>query len=643
MPIPDDAPAGPTNHSELGKPKARWGYRDANGELLLFIYRFDRLDQGKLFLCLSLWRDADGVLKWWWRGVPEPRPLYGLDRLAANPDVPVIVCGGEESVCAARRIFPDMVCVTSPGGAQAAAKADWSPLEGRRVTIWPDADKPGAKFAAEVASILFWLGCDVSIIDAMALASVAPDGGMSETFEIGWDAADAAREWVDPQALREAALGLARAYDEADGDPAEPPRPLRRELSPAKAFPIDALGQVLGAATRAIVDKVQCADAIAACSALAAGSLAVQAHADVVLPTGRARPLSLYIYTVAASGDRKSAADHEALSPIRRASRRWARNIRPNCQVRAGEAGLRYRHGAGGKNHGRTAGNRGRLAGRGRRAVAATHADLTCGEPTLEGLHKLYAIGQPALGLFCDEGGSFIGGHAMCNNNRLRTVAGLSSLWDGAPIKRVRASDGASVLPERRLALHLMAQPDAAARLLSDPVLVDQGFLSRLLVCAPASTAGTRFQRGLKPETEPALRRYGARLLAILETPPNLMAGARNALQPRRLELDKAAKLEWLAYADRVEKRLASGGPLEPIPASPTSCPSMPRASRACSPISTIPNASRSPATLCCGLSKSPIFSRPRRGACSKLGRARRSCARRRSCSLGSRRLGTSR
>jgi hypothetical protein len=153
----------------------------------------------------------------------------------------------------------------------------------------------------------------------------------------------------------------------------------------------------------------------------------------------------------------------------------------------------------------------------------------------------------------------------MCNNNRLRTVAGLSSLWDGAPIKRVRASDGASVLPGRRLALHLMAQPDAAARLLSDPVLVDQGFLSRLLVCAPASTAGTRFQRGLTPETEPALRRYGARVLAILEAPPVLMAGERNALEPRRLELDRAAKAVWLAYADRVEKWLAPGGPLEPV------------------------------------------------------------------------------
>jgi hypothetical protein len=71
---------------------------------------------------------------------------------------------------------------------------------------------------------------------------------------------------------------------------------------------------------------------------------------------------------------------------------------------------------------------------------------------------------------------------------------------------------------------------------------LDQGFLSRLLVASPASTAGTRFQRELRPETEPALRRYGARLSDILETPPILMAGARNALDPRRLEFDDEAK-----------------------------------------------------------------------------------------------------
>ena len=110
-----------------------------------------------------------------------------------------------------------------------------------------------------------------------------------------------------------------------------------------------------------------------------------------------------------------------------------------------------------------------------------------------------------------------------------------------------------------------MAQPDAAARMLCDPVLVDQGFLSRLLVAAPQSTAGTRFQKALSPETEPALRRYGARLLDVLETPPVLMAGTRNALEPRRIEFDAAAKARWLSFADFVERMLAPGGELDPV------------------------------------------------------------------------------
>jgi hypothetical protein len=54
-------------------------------------------------------------------------------------------------------------------------------------------------------------------------------------------------------------------------------------------------------------------------------------------------------------------------------------------------------------------------------------------------------------------------------------------------------------------------------------------------------------------------------LLDILETPPVLMAGTRNALEPRRIEFDAAAKLQWLAFADHVEKLLAPGGQLEPI------------------------------------------------------------------------------
>jgi hypothetical protein len=94
---------------------------------------------------------------------------------------------------------------------------------------------------------------------------------------------------------------------------------------------------------------------------------------------------------------------------------------------------------------------------------------------------------------------------------------------------------------------------------------VDQGFLSRLLVAAPASTAGTRFQKTLSPETEPGLRRYGARLLDILETPPVLMAGTRNALEPRRLQFEAHAAVAWGRLADEIERKIGPGGEYEPI------------------------------------------------------------------------------
>jgi putative DNA primase/helicase len=99
---------------------------------------------------LSLWRDPSGSLRWHWKAVPAPRPLYGLDQIAAKPDAPIVLCEGD--VDAAARVFLNAVVTTSPDGAGAASKADWRPLAGRRVMIWPDADEPGAKYALRTVS-----------------------------------------------------------------------------------------------------------------------------------------------------------------------------------------------------------------------------------------------------------------------------------------------------------------------------------------------------------------------------------------------------------------------------------------------------------------------------------------------------------
>lgn len=85
-------------------------------------------------------------------------------------------------------------------------------------------------------------------------------------------------------------------------------KPLRREMSPAQPFPVDALGDRLGRAVRAIEDLTQAPDAVCAQSVLAATSLAVQGHRNVDLD-GRVKPLCLFFLTIAESGERKTSAD----------------------------------------------------------------------------------------------------------------------------------------------------------------------------------------------------------------------------------------------------------------------------------------------------------------------------------------------
>ena len=259
---------------------------------------------------------------------------------------------------------------------------------------------------------------------------------------------------------------------------------------------------------------------------LAAATLAAQAHADVELPTGQTRPISCYFLTIGCSGERKSAVDDEALRPIRHHEESLRQRYESAAQI------WRNEHDAWEEERKRAL--KAKSIGERRQLLTALGPEprqpaqpiITAPDPTFEGICKLFAVSQPSLGVFSAEGGLFIGGHAMSTDNKLRTGAGLSDLWDGAPIKRVRAGDGTSVLPGRRLAMHLMAQPDVARTLLSDRALLDQGLLSRILTCYPESAIGTRLWREPSAETPRELNRYHARLMDLLEAPLPLATSA---------------------------------------------------------------------------------------------------------------------
>ena len=175
---PTDAEAGADAAARLfGRPPDEiWRYADAHGAAVSHVCRWNKPDGEKDIRPLS-WFEGEG---WRFRAWPDHRPLLNLEKIASDADAPVVVTEGEKAADAAARIFPKSIATTSSGGAQAAHKSDWTPLAGRRVLIWPDNDEAGGKYALEVAAILSALDCDVSIIDAAALAAIDPNGGARE-------------------------------------------------------------------------------------------------------------------------------------------------------------------------------------------------------------------------------------------------------------------------------------------------------------------------------------------------------------------------------------------------------------------------------------------------------------------------------
>jgi len=215
MPVPAEAPAPDFHHYKLGDPSRVWAYRDSQGRLLGHVLRFDKEDGTKETRPLVFCEGPNGQGQWRWQMFAVPRPLYGLERLRARIESPVLLVEGEKTADAAQELFTDMVVVTSPGGSNAAGKADWSALKGRAVTIWPDADEAGAKYALQVATLLQEAGA--AMVKIVELPAGLPQG---------WDLADDPPINWAPGRRQELLAGAALFEpEEIEKEELPPPRP----------------------------------------------------------------------------------------------------------------------------------------------------------------------------------------------------------------------------------------------------------------------------------------------------------------------------------------------------------------------------------------------------------------------------------
>jgi len=348
-----------------------------------------------------------------------------------------------------------------------------------------------------------------------------------------------------------------------------PPEPLIRPVKPGAPFPTECLPPILQDGVRGIVARTQCPEGLAANSVLAAASLVSQPHADVPGLGGSQLPCSLFILTVARSGERKSSADALAMKPIKA----WERDKVAACreademhrnELAAYEEAVKAAK-ADAKKSAKASGNGTReeleaaLKGIGTPPKTPIRPNLICDEPTLEGLWLLQSEGMGTVGVFSAEGGAFVGGHAMSADNRLKSAALLSQFWDGEPARRVRVSGIAAPLYGRRLSMHLMGQPEAMASFVNDPVLRDQGLLGRFLWAFPESTMGTRFQKEVDANEHAALIRFQTCLSDCLSIPISREPDDDRACRPWPLVFEAGAEAVARDFADRVEARLANG------------------------------------------------------------------------------------
>ena len=539
-------------------PKGIFQYTCHESGVTFFRLRMDHLKPDEY----KKWIMPFSLIKGKWElkepSFPSGKPLYKSSNCSGSSN-PVYVFEGEKMVDAAEKL--GLTAVTS-GSSSSAGKANWNQIQGCEVIIWPDNDEPGIKYAGAVTEKLLPIDCEVKQIDVEKL-----------NLPVGGDICDWLK--INPKASKEDVETLPMlepehlSTDENGNDPGgwPEPQPLLRETPPPEPYPVEALGDVVGGVARKAQEIIQCPDAVCAQSLMAGVSLATQAHADVVID-GRVFPLSEFYITIAESGERKTATDEAALSPHNKREKDLRQELSSGeCEHEADIAAwkkAREEALSGSKNKTREEKKKALLE-IGPEPQKPINAILTCEEPTYEGLVKALDTGWPSMGIFSDEGGRFLGGHGMNSENQLKTISGLSKMWDGKSITRTRAGDGSHKLYGRRLSIHLMLQPNVSQILFGNSLLTGQGFLSRCLVSYPKSTIGDRkYNESSLVETSES-RHYFRAMMGLLESPLPLAEDTVNELSPRQMPLSKEAKHIWVGFHDHVENLCKKGKELYPI------------------------------------------------------------------------------
>ena len=331
-------------------------------------------------------------------------------------------------------------------------------------------------------------------------------------------------------------------------------------------YPIDALPDSVRLAVLEVAGFVKAPTPLIVTSALAALSLAIQAHVDVERAENLTGPTGLFLLAIGDSGERKTTCDGFFTKAIRDYEAQALEDAKPGIKAFKSdfEAWEAQRNGL--KEKIKSLSKEGKSCKAQVQALHDLDADepkrprvpsLYQGEATPEALAYSLATEWPSGGVVSSEAGIVFGGHAMGGDSVMRNLSTLNQLWDGATLKTKRRTSESFTVRGARLTMALQVQ-ESTLRAFFDStkgLARGSGFLARFLLSWPESTIGFR------PFTEAPswlhLLDFNQRLTAILNQPVPI--DDDGVLSPNMLTLAPDAKAAWVNFHDAIEAQLSIG------------------------------------------------------------------------------------
>ncbi|WJM79880.1 YfjI family protein [Pectobacterium brasiliense] len=324
-------------------------------------------------------------------------------------------------------------------------------------------------------------------------------------------------------------------------------------------FPVDVLPAVIRNAVYEVSRNTQAPISLIAASALGVISLGCQNRVDVCRLKNLRSPVSLFLLTIAESGERKSTVDKLFMQPLYEYEERLFEqysqemmeyNLRKESADAEKKAIISKLKSNTRRDQDTSVEHERLQEWQNTYPKEPVRYKLILNDATPAAIKDTLCGQWRSMGIMSDEAGTVFNGYT------LNELPFINKMWDGSNFSVERKNKPERLIKDARLTVSLMVQPDIFTRFIERKgnIAKGSGFFARCLICKPCSTQGRRQITNPVVSNE-HLPLFHKRLLEIVDE--NI---ARNSEDERLcLYFSPEAEAHWIRCYNRVESEMSSG------------------------------------------------------------------------------------